>query len=156
MFLNFPIFPKRRSTTVNVCEANSRVGDKTTKNRPDLDFDLSRRSRAGTKNAKVFPDPVTASHITSLFPIKSGIAWAWKYISYTYALTLTLKLSGLEILNKATFIILYRKPLLTDAGLEKKLVTGLCVPSRTFRSAPLSTQLLIFRNKFEWENSHGP
>ena len=112
MFLNFPIFPKRRSTTVNVCEANSRVGDKTTKNRPDLDFDLSRRSRAGTKNAKVFPDPVTASHITSLFPIKSGIAWAWKYISYTYALTLTLKLSGLGILNKATFIIPYRKTLL--------------------------------------------
>ena len=112
MFLNFPIFPKRRSTTVNVCEANSRVGDKTTKNRPDLDFDLRRRSRAGTKNAKVFPDPVTASHITSLFPIKSGIAWAWKYISNTYALTLTLKPSGLGILNKATFIIPYRKTLL--------------------------------------------
>ena len=45
---------------------------------------------------------------------------------------------------------------LTDAGLEKKFATGLCVPSRTFRSAPLPTQLLVFRNKFERENSHGP
>ena len=45
---------------------------------------------------------------------------------------------------------------LTNAGLEKKSATGLCVPSRTFRSAPLSTQLLVFRNKFERENSHDP
>ena len=33
---------------------------------------------------------------------------------------------------------------LTDTGLEKKFATGLCVPSWTFRSAPLS-QLLAFR-----------
>ena len=35
--------------------------------------------------------------------------------------------------------------ILTDAGLEKKFATGLCVPSRTFRSAPLSTQLLVLK-----------
>ena len=45
---------------------------------------------------------------------------------------------------------------LTDTGPEKKFATGLYVPSRTFRSAPLSTQLLVFRNKFERENLHGP
>ena len=134
MSLNFPIFSKSRSTTVNVCEANSRVGDKTTKNRPDLDFDLSRRSRAGTKNAKVFPDPVTASHITSLFPIKSGIAWAWKYISYTYALSLTLKLSGLGILNKASFIISYRKTLLKPEILRSQIFKPRLLNPKIFES----------------------
>ena len=33
---------------------------------------------------------------------------------------------------------------LIDTGLEKKFATGLCVPSWTFRSAPLSSQLLAF------------
>ena len=44
---------------------------------------------------------------------------------------------------------------LTDTGLEKKFATGLCVPSWTFRSAPLSSQLLGFQRKIERENSHG-
>ena len=39
---------------------------------------------------------------------------------------------------------------------KKKFAPALCVPSKTFRSAPLSTQLLVFRYKFERENSLGP
>ena len=45
---------------------------------------------------------------------------------------------------------------LTDTG-PKKSSTQDCVSfSWTFGSAPLSTPLLIFRQKFERENSHGP
>ena len=74
-FLNFPIFAKRRSTTAKVCEASSRVGESMTrKRRFACAHDLRRRSRAGTTKASVFPEPVTASHSTSLLPMKSGIA----------------------------------------------------------------------------------
>ena len=48
---------------------------------------------------------------------------------------------------------------MTETGLEKQFATGLFVPLRTFRSAPLSTvesPLLILRQKFERENSHVP
>ena len=45
---------------------------------------------------------------------------------------------------------------LTDTGLEKISPQDRVSLSWTFRSAPLSTPLLIFRQKFERENSHGP
>ena len=56
--------------------------------------------------------------------------------------------------RKSSKFMLYL--LLTDTG-PKKCSPQDCVSfSWKFRSAPLSTPLLIFREKFERENSHGP
>ena len=42
---------------------------------------------------------------------------------------------------------------LTDAGLEKKFATGLCVPSRTFHSAGEPPRLFLFSSSFSEINS---
>ena len=45
--------------------------------------------------------------------------------------------------------------ILTDTGLEKSSPQDYVSLSWKFRSTPLSNPLLIFRDKFERENSHG-